>query len=138
MTSIDHLVGILATSACFWVIFWFYTFIRIQSFIVKRYEQETDLLDTVFFQNHVPFARYLPNFFSAEIYSGHLTMCLWGWRYFRTKKVFKDIKDSAFITKHFNKKEIRKVKRCNISILILIFHGIAYYIFKFIWPEVFD
>jgi hypothetical protein len=134
----NHLVGILSTSACLWALFNIYTIFRIERFIVKRYEQETDLLSTAFFTNHVPFARYLPNFFSSAIYNGHLMMCLWGWRYFRTKKVFKDIKESTFVTKHFTNKEINRVKGFGISLAILLLHGIVYSIFRFTWPEVFN
>lgn len=138
MTLEDQFVGFLCTSACLWLLFNIYQIIRIEHFIVKRYEKETDLLNTVFFTNHVPFVRYLPNFFSSAIYNGHLMMCLWGWRYFRTRKVFKDIKESTFVTQHFTKKEIRKVKRYGISLMFLILHGIAYCIFRFTWPKMFN
>ncbi len=137
MIPIDHLKGILSISACAWLLFSIYISIRIERFIVKRYEKETDLLTTDFFREHVPFAKYIPNFFSSAIYTGHLSMCLWGWRYFRTKKVYKDIKDSSYVTHKFTKKEIRRVKWFAISCLIIITHGIAYYSFKSIWPEAF-
>jgi hypothetical protein len=131
-------MGLFGISFGFWGIFCLFTALSIERFIVKRYEKETELLDTVFFKNHVPFARYLPNFFSSEIYTGHLMMCLWGWRYFRTRKAYKDIKESTLVTRHFTKKEINKVKRYAISLLILISHGIAYFIFRSIRPEVFN
>jgi hypothetical protein len=36
-------------------------------FIVKRYEQQTSLLDTVFFKEHATFTRYIPDFFSSAM-----------------------------------------------------------------------
>jgi hypothetical protein len=39
---------------------------------------------------------------------------------------------------HFTKKEIRKAKWFVISGLIIVAHGIVYYIFHAIWLEVFD
>jgi hypothetical protein len=138
MIAPDLIAGIWGLSLCLWGLFNIYTIFRIERFIVKRYEQETDLLNTDFFANHVPFVRYLPNFFSSAIYNGHLMMCVWGWRYFRTKKVFRDIKESTFVTQHFTEKEIRKVKRFGISLVIIILHGIAYCIFRFTWPKVFN
>lgn len=138
MTTPYLITGIWGFSLCSWGLFWFFAALSVQRFIVQRYEIETNLLDTVFFKNHVPFAPYLPNFFSSAIYAGHLMMCLWGWRYFRTKKVFKDIKESTYVTQHFAQKEIGKVKRDAICLLILALHGIAYYLLRFMWPEVFD
>ena len=135
--EIEHLEGIFSLSGGFWLIYCIYISIRVERFIVKRYEQETDLLNTAFFINHVPFARYLPDFFSSEIYAGHLTMCRWGWPYFRRKKVFKDIDDPEVITRHFTHSEVSLVKKHGISFLIIFMHAIAYYIFKLIWPDVF-
>ena len=128
---IELLISLFALSLCSWGIFCLFTGLSIQRFIVRRYEQETNLLNTIFFKNHVPFAQYLPNFFSSEIYIGHLMMCLWGWRYFRTRKVYKDIKEPTLVTRHFTDKEIRKVKRHAVSILILVLHGITFYVFRF-------
>ena len=145
MTSIDHLVGILATSACSWGLFCLYIIIRIERFIVKRYEIETDLGRTVFFTQHMPFAKHMPNFFSSSLYCGHLLSFVWGWKFIKFVKekrpkvtYFSDIDSPQFVTRHFSTKEIRRVKLAAIIGLILFLHGIAYYIFKFIWPEVFD
>ncbi len=137
-SSTDLLIDLFALSLCSWGIYGLYTSFRIGRFIVKRYEQETGLLKTAFFTNHVPFTKYLPNFFSAEIYTGHLMMCLWGWQYFQNKSVFKDIKDSKEITKHFTKKEIKKVSRYAIVILVFVTHIIVYYAFRFSWLEAFS
>jgi hypothetical protein len=138
MTPIDHVKGLWGISLCLWGIYCLYISIRLERFIVKRYEKETDLLNTNFFKNHVPFARYLPDFFSSEIYAGHLMMCRWGWRYFQSRKVFKDINDPEYITRHFTPREVSQVKKHGISFLIIIMHGIVYYISKLIWPEVFN
>jgi hypothetical protein len=49
MTTIALLKGILSISACLWLLYCFYITIKIKRFIVKRYEQDTNLLDTIFF-----------------------------------------------------------------------------------------
>jgi hypothetical protein len=83
MTQLDHMVGILSTSACLWLLFNIYLIIRIERFIVKRYEQETDLLDTVYFREHATFTRILPNLFSSALYTAHLLTFIWCWNFFK-------------------------------------------------------
>ena len=144
MTPLDHFVGIFATSACFWGLYGLYTGLSIQRFIVKRYEKETELGQTLYFSNAMPFAKYLPEFFSAPLYIGHLLSFVWCWKVIRfikekRKKVhyYDDINTPDDVTMHFSRKEIRKVKRFAIIGCIVFVHGIAYYIIKTIWPEVF-
>ncbi|MCP3874127.1 MAG: hypothetical protein GY699_13325 [Desulfobacteraceae bacterium] len=138
MTHIDHFVGLFSLSSCSWGIYCFYISIRIERFIVKRYEKETDLLDTVVFKKHTTFIRYIPNFFSPALYSSHLLMCLWGWKFYSKRKTFRDIKNPEYVTHNFSSKEIQRVKRFGISGLIVTLHVIAYYIINSIWPEVFN
>lgn len=145
MTSIDHLKGILCLSAGVWGLCCLFTGLSIQRFIIKRYEDETDLSQTMYFTQFMPFAKYLPNFFSAPLYSGHLLTIVWGWRYVefvkrKRKKIkyFEDISRPEDITRHFSKKEIGRVKRFAIIGFIVIIHIIAYYVFQSIWPELFD
>jgi hypothetical protein len=104
---------------------------------VNRYENETCLTKTIFFQNHVPFVRSLPSSFSAGFYGVHLLMCIWGWPIFCKKTVFKDIKDPSFVSGFFSAKEVRRVKWMLISGLMFFAHGVAYFFFRFIWPEPF-
>lgn len=137
MTPVEYLSGLWAFSLCFWGLYGVYTSIRMQMFIVKRYEKETDLLKTICFMEHFTFTRYLPNNLSGVIYGGHLLMCVWGWWFYGKRKIFRDIQDPSFVTQHFTKKEIRRVKRYAITGLIVVMHGIAYVIFRFIWPEAF-
>jgi hypothetical protein len=137
MNSMEHFAGIFAISLCAWCLYAFYNSFRIRKFIVKRYEQETDLLNSIYFKEHATFTRYLPNFFSSALYISHLITFLWGWNYFRKRKAYRDIKDANFVIQHFSPKEIRRVKRFTINGAILIAHGIAYLIFLTIWPEVF-
>lgn len=111
---------------------------RIRRFIVKRYEEETDLLNTVFFREHAIFTRHIPDFFSSPMYVSHLLMCLWGWQIYEGKKMFRDIKDPSLVTRHFSPKEIRRVKWFVINGMVLIAHGVAYLIFRSIWPEAFS
>ena len=138
MTPADHLAGILAISGGFWIIFCIYVSIRIERFIVKRYETESNLLDTVFFKEHATFTRYIPDFFSSAMYTSHLLMCLWGWRFYKKRKMYRDIDRAETVTQYFSKKEIRQAKWFAISGIIIIIHFIAYYIFGYIWPEAFS
>ena len=136
--SIEILAFIVATSICVLGLFCLYTSFQISRFIVKRYEKETDLLNTVFFKEHATFTRYLPDFFSSAFYGCHLLMCVWGWWLYGKRKMFRDIKDPAFVVQHFSRKEVRLIKRYAVIGIILFFHGVAFYIFRAIWPEVFS
>jgi hypothetical protein len=138
MDSIEYFAQIFAVSLCAWGIIGLYISIRIERFIVRRYEQETDLLDTVFFREHATFTRHIPDFFSSAMYSSHLLMCVWGWWLYEKRKVFRDIKDPFIVIQHFSPNEIRRVKWFAISCLIIFLHGIVYLIFRSIWPEVFS
>lgn len=138
MTSIDHLKGILSISACLWGLFCLYISIRIERFIVKRYEQETDLLNITYFKDHATFTRYIPNFFSSAIYTSHLLTFIWGWNYFRKKKPYRDISKADDVIRNFSNQELRWAKWFAICCLIIAIHVAAYFIFKSIWPEVFN
>lgn len=138
MTRLEYFVGILSISGCFWILYSFYSAIRVKLFIVKRYEDETDLLNTVFFREHATFTRYLPDFFSSTIYATHLLMHVWGWWLYKNRKPFRDIDNTEIVTQYFSVKEIRKVKRLSISIIIFFLHGAIYYAGSFIWPDIFD
>ena len=138
MTPVDHLAGIWGFSICSWGLYGLYISIRIERFIVQRYEVETDLLDTVYFKNHATFTRYMPDFFSSAIYTGHLLTFIWGWNFFRKKKVYRDIDKAEDVIRHFSNQELRWVKWFAISCLILVLHGVVYYILGFVWPEAFD
>jgi thiosulfate reductase cytochrome b subunit len=138
MTPLDHFVGIFAISGCIWLILCIYISIRIERFIVKRYEQETDLLNTVCFREHATFTRYLPDFFSSALYNAHLLMCVWGWRLYKNRKPFRDIDNPEIVTQHFSAKEIRQAKWFLVSGTAFLLHCVAYLIFSFIWPDVFD
>ncbi|MCP3874126.1 MAG: hypothetical protein GY699_13320 [Desulfobacteraceae bacterium] len=144
MMPIDLLKGIWGISLCSWGLFGLYISIRIERFIVKRYEKETGLTQTLYFSELMPFARYLPNFFSSPLYIGHLLSFVWGWKFVkfikekrRKVKYYDDIDSPEDVTRYFSIKEIRRVKRFAIIGFIVITHAIAYYILKFIWPEAF-
>lgn len=85
MTPIDHLAVLWALSLCSWGIFCFYLLIRIDRFIVKRYEQQTDLLNTLYFMEHAVQSRYAPMFISSGVYMAHLLSIAWCWNYVRKK-----------------------------------------------------
>ena len=119
---------IIALSGCFWIIFVLYTAIRIQYFIVQRYEIETDLMEMNFFKEHATFTRAVPPFFSSAMYTAHLLICHCGWRIFHNKKAFKDVDNPAKVTRHFSEGELKRVKIYGISCIILILHMIFAYI----------
>ena len=66
----EHFAQIFAVSLCAWGIYSLYISFRIRRFIIKRYEQETDLLNTIFFKEHAKFTRYLPYLFSCVFGDG--------------------------------------------------------------------
>jgi hypothetical protein len=138
MTTIDHLKGIWGISLCAWGLIYLFSNFQLRKFIVSRYKEETNLTQTAFFRNHVPFILYFPDFLSAGFFGTHLMMCVWGWRLFGKRKPFKDIDDPNQVIRHFSKKEIRRVTWVLASGFILFAHGIAYFIFRSIWPEVFS
>jgi hypothetical protein len=132
--STTLILFLFGLSGGFWIIYVLYTAIRIQWFIVKRYEIETDLLDTIAFKEHATFTRYLPPFFSSAMYTGHLLMFLWGWRISRNKKAFRDIDNPTKVLRHFSKGELIRVKKYGISSIILVLHMIALYIIDYLLP----
>jgi hypothetical protein len=121
-------------SGGFWIIYVLYTAIRIQWFIVKRYEIETDLMESIFFKEHATFTRAVPPFFSSAMYTAHLLMCLWGWQIFCNKKVFRDVDNPTKVLRHFSEGELRRVKKYVISSIILVIHMIALYIVDYLLP----
>jgi hypothetical protein len=131
---VDLIIFSFGLSGCFWIIYVFYTAIRIQWFIVKRYEIETDLMGTIAFKEHATFTRSLPPFFSSAMYTAHLLMCLWGWPIFYNKKPFRDIDNPAKVLSHFSKDELRRVRMYGIGGAILILHMIVAYILKYTRP----
>jgi hypothetical protein len=136
--SFVHMVDLFAFSAFVWGLIYLFTNFRLKKFIVSRYKVETNLTRTAFFRNHVPFVPYLPDYLSAGFFGTHLMMCIWGWQLFGKRKVFSDIDDPHVVIRHFSKNEIRRVKWVLMSGFILFAHGIAYFIFRSIWPEVFS
>ncbi len=145
MTAFEHFKGLFGLSCGFWMIFGLCYVFSIKKFIVKRYEEESDLGRTVFFTHHMPFAKYSPDFFSSSFYCAHLLAFIWGWKaikFIKEKRpkvtYFSDIDSPEFVTRHFSTKEIRRVKTLAIIGMITILHCIAYYCFKSIWPERFN
>jgi hypothetical protein len=136
--KIELFAEIFALSLCSWGIYSLYNILRLQTFIVRRYEEETELLNTVFFKDHVTFSRYLPGFLSSALYGGHLLMCVWGWRLYGGKKVFRDISNPDFVTHHFSQKEIRRIKTYAVCFVAIAIHGVSFLIFRVIWPETFS
>jgi hypothetical protein len=138
MERIDHFRGLYSISACCWLLLGLYSIISIKNFIVRRYEIETDLLKTVFFQEHFAFARYQPGFLSSGLYAAHLLICVWGWRFYGKRKIFRDIETPQTVTQYFSTKEIGRVKRTAFIMMVIIFHLFGLEVFNWIWPSLFD
>lgn len=138
------IVELFSLSGCFWILFYLYSNYSIKGFIVKRYIQETNLSNTVFFREHAPFIKSLPDFLSAGFYATHLLVFVWGWKfvmYIKTKNpdvsYFSDISNREYVTRHFTNQEILKAKRVLISGIIFFMHILAYFFIICIWPEAF-
>ena len=137
MPDTTLLLFLFGLSGGFWMIYCLYTAIRIQYFIVKRYEIETDLMDTIAFKEHATFTRSVPPFLSSAMYTGHLLLFLWGWRISRNKKAFRDIDQPSKVLNHFSKGELKRVKMYGISFLVVILHMSVAYSLKYYRPELF-
>lgn len=138
MTLMEHFQGLFFISLCGWGLFCLYLIFSVKCFINRRFEEETDLLNTKAFREHLTFIRYLPNHMAASIYATHLIELMWLWNWIKNRKAYTDIKNPEYILQHFSKKELRRVKWFAVSMIIIILHGIAYYLFRFIWPETFN
>ena len=136
MEFIGHFKGLYCISAGSWLIFGLYSISSIKKFIIKRYEEETNLLGTAFFREHFAFAPYQPSFFSSGLYAAHLLMCIWGWQFFKGR-VFIDIASPDIITQHFTEEEISRVKRLVFVFLIIFLHLIGMELINWIRPGTF-
>ena len=132
------IVDFVTISGGFWGIFGFYYMVKVHLFIEKRYREETDLLNTIYFKEHYTFASSLPILLSAMAYVTHLTSFIWGWNYFKKKKPFRDIKNADEVLRYFSNKEIRRVKRFLFCGVLFILHAMAFQILKIIWPDAFS
>lgn len=134
MTTIINIKAIWALSLGVWGLLLLYTSFRVRRFIVKRYETETDLLNTVYFRKHATFTKGLPTLISSPLYIAHLVSFLWGWNYFKNRKPYKDIEDANVVKEHFSKNEIRLVKSFVIIGLIVILHCAFYSMAELVYP----
>jgi hypothetical protein len=135
---IEHFAGLYCISACCWLLLGLYSIFSIKKFIVRRYEKETDLLNTVFFKEHFAFARYQPDFLSSGLCAAHLLICVWGWRFYGKRKILRDIDSPQSVTQYFSKKEIARVKGAVFVIMVIILHLIGFEVIDWIWPSLFD
>jgi len=135
--SLEIFAGLFALSAFIWVITYLYFNFSIK-FIVKRYKYETKFADTLFFKDHVPFILDLPDFLAAGFFATHLSMCVWGWKFFSGKEIFRDISDPESIAGAFSGKEIRRIRKLMISAFVLLIHFLAYGFLRLRWPEAFS
>jgi hypothetical protein len=135
---VENIAGILSLTGCIWLLVSLFVAIRVQRFIVKRYEKETGLLNTVYFTEHATFTRSLPGFISSALYVAHLISFVWIWDYCKRKKPYRDIKESSEVTHLFSDAEIRRVKWFVINGAIVLAHFAAYFVISFFWPESFN
>jgi hypothetical protein len=147
MTPFDHFKGIFSISMCSWGVYCLYTSIRIMLFIIKRYEEETNLSQTKYFKEWMPWAKHMPSFLKSVHYASHLwTFCSCRknnnsdkiLKKIRKNKIYDDIETPEQVTRHFSQKEIRRVKKFMMCAMIVGIHVFADFIFKFIWPETYS
>jgi hypothetical protein len=135
--------SIYSFSACGWLVFGLYLVFSVQRFIVKRYEQETNLSDTKFFKEHLPFTKHLPSFFRSTVYSCHLILFTWAWKAIQKGKARKriryydDINTQRDVMRYFSQQEIRRVKLVVIVLVIITAHVIGMDVVDWIWPDIF-
>ena len=134
--DLEYVITLFAFSGGLSILFCLYISIRMQWFIVRRYEVETNLLETIFFKEHANFSKFLPGFFSCAMYASHLLMLLWGWRLYKTKRMYRDIEDPTIVIRNFSKKEIRIVKQFGISSLVVLAHALVLFVFKLVSPKI--
>lgn len=125
-------MNIFILSFGFWLFYGLCCIFAIKRFIVDRYEKETDLLNTVYFREHFTFASHAPGFYSSGFYATHLISCVWAWRIYRNRKIFRDIGNPEQVTKHFSRKEIWKVKRVMIVGGIVMVHLITFIVIEMV------
>jgi hypothetical protein len=147
MTGIELFSYIFFFSACLLGLYGLYITIRVRFFIVKRYEEETNLSQTRYFREMMPWVQHFPPFLRSPIYLAHLLKFRWlgkGNRFDRKRKdskgdiiYYNDIESPKQVTSHFSEKEIKQVRRAAYTISFFILYIVAFNIFKLIWPETF-
>lgn len=131
MARIEFFQKIYLISTCSWMLIWIVAHFSVMRFIVPRYEEETGLIDTTYFRKIIPFARYIPSFWSSIFYYIHLLFFLWFWRWIQNSKFLNDIDNREEVTGNFTSKEVWLVKLDLVSIILFAIHGAAVsYVFK--------
>ncbi len=125
MSQLEFIKFVFGLSGCTWMLIWLFVHLSVMRFIVPRYEEETGLIDTVYFKKLMPFAKYIPSFWSSIFYIVHLANFMWFWRWIQHSKIYRDIDCAEEITGKFSAKEIRRVKLQIVSIIIAGIHLIA-------------
>ena len=129
--------NIITISACFSALIFLYFSIRINLFIGNRYEQETEILDTIYFREHANFTRLLPRMVSSPLYAAHLLSIIWMWDYCRKKKPYRDLEQREEILHLFSNKEIIYTKWFAISGLIIFIHVLIILAADLLSPDMF-
>jgi hypothetical protein len=101
---------------------WIFAHFSVMRFIVPRYEKETGLIDTLYLKKTLPFARYIPSFWSSIFYYSHLLICLWFWRWIQHSEILSDIEKLEEVTGKFSRKEIWLVHLDLASMIMLAIH----------------
>jgi hypothetical protein len=131
VTQIEISQKIYLISACIWMLVWVLAHLSVMRFIVSRYEEETGLIDTVYFKKLMPFARNLPSLWSSVFYYMHLLFFFWLWRWIQNAELFNDIDNREQVTGKFSKKEIWLVNLDLASMILAAIHLVLVsYIFK--------
>lgn len=130
-SSAEFLYDVFVVSFLFWIFYGIYSIFIIKKFIIRRYENETNLLDTIYFKEHFTIVKVLPDFFSAGIYAIHVISCAWGWRIYGDRKIFRDISTPERVLKNFSRKELWMIKRVFVIVFILLLHFITFSVLQF-------
>lgn len=116
----------------------------VQRFIMKRYEQETNLSKVRFFSDYLSFSSRLPTFFRSPIYTCHLILYLWGWKIVekgkekRNVRYYDDIESKEDVLRYFTRKEILLVKAELLSLIVITLHVIGLDLIGLLWPGFLD
>ncbi len=125
MTTLEHFTEILLMGFCIWSLIWLLVHLSVMRFIVPRYEKETGLIDTLYFKEFMPFAKYIPSFWSSIFYIFHLTNFIWFWRWVKDSKIYRDIDRAEDVIDKFTVKEIRRIKLQIFLMIIAVSHVLA-------------
>ncbi|MFH1154217.1 MAG: hypothetical protein V1793_10400 [Pseudomonadota bacterium] len=134
----DYLNDVICISGILLLLSSLGLFLYFMTFIPKRYEEETDLANLIYFKEHMPIRQYLPRFWAASLYLGHYWACRYFWRWIRNGKPFRDLHDPEHVLKCFSNSE-RALMDLTLFIYALLFLNMAIFLLiKYYWPGILE